>query len=64
MLLSALPVDWRKPQSPPVHFFAKSVGILLHWLADKSIAPARLNIRVDLPPNVFIEYQKTFVTRV
>jgi hypothetical protein len=28
--LSALPIDWRKPQSPPVHFFAKSVGILLH----------------------------------
>jgi hypothetical protein len=30
ILLSALPIDWRKPQSPPVHFFAKSVGILLH----------------------------------
>jgi hypothetical protein len=28
--LSALPIDRRTPQSPPVHFFAKSVGIVLH----------------------------------
>ncbi len=60
-LLSALPVYWRKPQSPPVHFFAEFVGILLHRLADQTITPASLYVGYDLLPNAFIIKDETLV---
>jgi hypothetical protein len=46
--MSAMPIDWSEVQPSPVHFFTKSVGILLCRFADKTIAPASLHIGPEL----------------
>ena len=59
--LSTRPVNRRKSQLSPVHFFAKPLGILLHAVASKAIASTGPIIQFNLPPNVLIKCQKTFV---
>ena len=51
------PINATVAQPPPIHFFSKFVGVLLHAVARKAIATARLHIRFDLPPNVFVKCQ-------
>jgi hypothetical protein len=51
------PINATVAQPPPIHFFSKFVGVLPHAIACKPIATARLHIRFDLPPDVFVKYQ-------
>ena len=61
---SPRPVIRRKSQPSPVHFFAKPLGILLHAVTSKAIASTGPIIQFNLPPNVLIKCQKTFVFRL
>jgi hypothetical protein len=56
-----MPIDRRKSQSSPIHFFAQLVGVLLHAFANKLVSTAQLRIQMDLPSDIFIERQKTLV---
>jgi len=51
------PINAAVAQPPPIHFFSKFVGVLLHAVARKAIAPARLHIGLDLSSNVFVKRQ-------
>jgi hypothetical protein len=43
---SAVPINRRKPQSPPLHFIAKFVGVLLHAVTRKAIFATKLACRI------------------
>jgi hypothetical protein len=58
---SAVPMNRRKPQSPPLHFITKFFGILLHAVACKAILAAELAIGLHLIANVFVKSQKRLV---
>src|SRR4051812_48676240 len=50
----SIPVDWRKLQAPPLHFFAKLFSISLHAFTNEAEFTACLLIDLNLPSNVFI----------
>jgi hypothetical protein len=59
-----MPIDRGDCQTPSVNFLTKLVGILPDAFAGKSIPTAALPVDFDLPPNVLIENQQTFVFRL
>src|SRR5450631_760776 len=59
--LSAVPINRRKPQSPPFHFIAKCVGVLLHAVTRKAIFATELAVDLDLIADAFVKTQKCFV---
>jgi hypothetical protein len=60
-MLSALPIYRREVQSPPIHFLAKFVGVLLHAFTDKPVSTAQLHIQMNLLSDIFIKRQKAFI---
>ena len=55
------PINLTVSQPAMVHLFAKSLRVLFHSLASKSISTTCLLVEFNLLPNVFIERQKPLV---